>query len=124
MGKEKLSLSAIHLVHDGRIEAAFDMELLKVAQDIEDRGADGIARRVTLDVVITPKVHAGSVEEVETEFIVKTTMPPRRSRPYSMVPQGGRQFIFNPESREDARQGTLDEAASARHSEGAEDDGE
>lgn len=122
MGKAKLSLGSLHLVHDGRIEAAFDLEVERIAKDIEDRGADGIARRVTLDVVITPEVHGGAVEQVRTEFIVKSTVPPRRSRPYEMTPHGGNKFLFNPESAEDPRQSTLDEVSTGKHSEGAEHD--
>lgn len=112
MAKEKLNLASVHLVANGRIEAAFDTEVEAIVRDIEDRGADGLPRKVTLEVLITPQVHGGMVEEVMTEFIVKSSVPARRSKPYSMVPQGGRALLFNPESREDANQGTLDEAAS------------
>lgn len=106
--KQKLTLASIKDLDNGRLSEAFRQELGHVVKDCYDRPNDGTARKVALTFSVTPKGEGGEAVEVELE--IKSTVPPRRSRPFEMAvhPREG-DLIFNSDSPDDIRQGTLDE---------------
>lgn len=112
MARQVLKLSTLTGLDLGKVDAAFQMELQKVIKDIMDRPGDESARTVSLDLMIKPE-HAvsGVCETAEVEFKVEAKVPAKRSRVFSMRvnPSGGGVLTFNPESPDDAEQGTLDE---------------
>lgn len=113
MGKEKFGAEAISRMDDGRVRAAIDRAIQECASDIDDRGEDGAKRSVTIKIEFKPVLFEGKLDSVETEMTVDSSIPVRRSRPYSMSTRmhGGKiGFLYNEDSADNIKQGTLDEA--------------
>lgn len=110
MARQVLKLSTLTGLDLGKVDAAFQIELHKVVKDCMDRPGDESKRSVTLTLEIAPEMaSAGVCETVAAEFQVTSKMPSRKSRVYSMRPHVNGSLLFNPESADDANQGTLDE---------------
>lgn len=112
MAKLQLSLANIGQIDLGKIQAAFDVEVRRCLGDCEDRPADRTPRVVSLNLSITPVGDGAACELAEAEFTMTSKVPPRRSKPYQVSIRKtarGVVGVFNDESPEDARQGTLDE---------------
>ena len=107
-----LTLDTLKEIDSGRISAAFNAELRRIAQDLIDRPADPTARTVVLTVTVKPNGDSGVCETADLEFRVKSSVPQRRSRSYSVAVQGNGSLVMNPVSPQDVRQRTLDEIPS------------
>jgi len=93
----------------GRISEAFMTELRRVALDCDDRPADDKARKVTLELQITPVCDEhGCLDTVRGKFHVKSTVPQRRSRSYDFAYRAGGQLVFNDMSDDNFRQQTFE----------------
>ena len=112
MGKVKLGLENLQLLDNQKIAAAFNHELRHVVKDCIDRPGDDRARAVSLDMTVTPECdrESGVCDTVSVEFTVKSAVPNRRSRKFQMAVDAKGVIVVNPESPENVRQGTLDEA--------------
>jgi hypothetical protein len=112
--KTKLTLGSIKDLDNGRLNEAFRQELAHVVRDCNDRSNDQTARKVSLVFSVTPKDDAGEAVDVELE--IKSTVPPRRSRPFEMAVDmrgGAGDLIFNDASPDNVKQRTLDETEPA-----------
>lgn len=107
--KIRLSLATLGQLDLGKIDAAFAAELRHVVKDCIDRPHEESARKVVLELAVTPRASDGVCSVVDGEFTLKSTVPPRRTRPYEMAVHASGQLLVNPESPDDIRQGTLDE---------------
>ncbi len=126
MARRKLSLRSIcdlGRIRDdrpGKIELAFDRELAAAFNDCMNRPEDGKSRKIELVVEIRPcDVERGAADSIEVDFRVKSSIPERRSvgnRMQVIDVEGELQAVFNDESPDNPRQGTLDEVAGASHS--------
>lgn len=113
MPKVILSTDTLDQLDNGKISAAFRKELQRVAQDLMDRPGDKSVREVHMTMRIAPVANdAGVCEEANVEIEIKSKVPPRRSRVYSMgvTPAAKGQIMFNPASDENINQKSLDEA--------------
>ncbi len=111
MGKVKLKLSSLEELDMGKVEKMFEGHVHRVLTDIEDRPGDTTVRKINLEITAIPADAEG--DTVDMEFSVKSSVPIHRSRKYNMRMQhvgGKRSVVFNPESADDVKQGTLDEA--------------
>lgn len=109
--KVRLSLESLRELDMGRISAAWDHELRHVVRDMHDRPTDASPREISLRFTLTPEDDGGVLAAVNGEFEVKSKVPPRRSRRYQLQAHASGVLLVNPESPDDVRQGTLDEAA-------------
>lgn len=107
--KIRLSLATLGQLDLGKVDAAFANELRHVVKDCIDRPHEGQARKVVIELAVTPRPSDGVCSVVDGEFTLKSTVPPRRTRPYEMAVHASGALMVNPESPEDVRQGTLDE---------------
>jgi len=111
MARAEFSLAELVNLDLGKAHAAFQAELGKVIQDLQDRPFDDGKRTVTLKLELMPEelIH-GQLETVKTTILIDSKVPTKQTRAYSMrVTQQGR-LTFNPESPDDPNQKTLDEA--------------
>lgn len=116
MARQVLKLSTLTGLDLGKVDAAFQIELQKCIKDLMDRPGDEAKRSVVLQLDMIPE-HAvsGVCETAQVEFTVAAKVPVKRSRVFSMKvnASGGGALLFNPESPDDASQGTLDEVDKA-----------
>lgn len=113
MAATKLTAESLGIVGSGVLQDLLNHAIERVAADVEDRGSDEKSRSITLEIEFAPRVNMGKVYAVGVDFQVKTKMPAHRTNQYIMEVQlsrSGAQFVFNPESADDPRQRTLDEA--------------
>lgn len=76
-----------------------------------ERPGVGAKRSITLKIDFTPEAGAeGVVESVDMEYVIKTSVPDRISRPITMMPTPTGDLIYNDVSPDQPRQSTLDEA--------------
>lgn len=109
--KLELSLKNLSDLDMGKVDAAFRREVGRVLADIADRPEDSTARTVQLQLALTPVGKDGDI--AAGEFTLMSKVPPRRTRPYEFgirQMKGQHTAVFNSESLDDVRQGTLDEA--------------
>lgn len=109
--KQKFTLASLSDLDMGKVSAAVQGELSAVVRDLVDRPGDQAKRSVILQIDLTPeKNDLGVCETALVDFKISSRVPPRQSRAYSMGvhPSGG--LIFNPESPDNVRQASLDEA--------------
>lgn len=108
--KKRFALETIKDLDGGKISAAFEAELKRVVDDLADRPGDKSVRRIQLEVAFTPDAsESGVCDGSRVEFKVKTSVPHRRSREFSMQVNAAGALIFNTEAPDNAPQGTLDE---------------
>ena len=103
-------LAAVAELNGGAVDLIFKRALLQCVNDATDRPADSSARKITLQLSVTPVAGSeGLLEEVKVGVEVKHSLPKQHTRPISMmpdVPNGA--LMFNDLAPENVRQGTLD----------------
>lgn len=101
-----LTLTSIGDIDRGRVALAFNHALRMATLDVQDRPADKAKRKVQLTVELTPELDkdSGVLDTIGTEFVIKTTVPVRRSASYPMLPTNDGKQIFRPASPFDPRQ--------------------
>ncbi len=108
--KRDLNLSSLATIDEGRLAAAFDMELAKVVEDMNERPGDKTPRIIKLTLRMAPVAPGGTIEDVRVEFDIAATVPKKRTKTYSMEVHGTQRVVFSEFSPDNPRQGTLDEA--------------
>lgn len=109
MSLKQFTFASLGDLDNGRVAAALNEELRKVAEDISDRPANKTARKVTMEMSFSPSGDAGTVEAVAVDVKCKSSVPSQQTRTYTMKMHGGNRLMFNPEAPENPRQHTIDE---------------
>lgn len=111
MPMQQLSLATLKDLDDGRVAVAFLHELTRIVQDCEDRPGDKKSRKVLLQGEVTPIMFEdGTLDSVKVEFQIKSSVPTRKSKTYTMAVrkgQRGAMLVFSSENPEDHRQKSL-----------------
>jgi hypothetical protein len=93
----------------GRIHEAFMAELRRVAIDCEDRPGDDHARKVSIELQVTPVCdEQGKLDSLSGKFHVTSTVPKRRSKSYSFGFRQGGRMVFNDLSDDNIHQKTIE----------------
>lgn len=108
----ELNLDNLKELDGGRLRAAFDAELKKVLEDLQDRPGMKQPRKVTMTLDIKPEVdEQGELYNVVVQFHVTHKIPSRRTQQYSMQVRSssmGPMACFNELSLDNPNQGTLE----------------
>lgn len=105
-----LGLDTLNILDNGKLVKAFGIEMKRLVQDCVDRPGDSTARKLSMEITITPQQEAdGSCERATAEVQMIGKTPPRRSKPYEIMVTPSGQAIINPENHTSVMQGTLDE---------------
>lgn len=109
MAVEKFDLGSLTTIDGGRIREAFEQALKRCRDDCHDRPGVAKARKITLSATLAPVCAPdGSMDSCDVQFEIDDSLPKRVSPTYNMkAARGG--LLFNELSREDIRQGTLDD---------------
>ena len=103
-----LSLDTIRQLDNGRVFEAFSQALSRAVRDCEDRPGEDKARKVVLQIELTPVVQEEHVPTTVALLCqVKDTVPTRKSRPYSCGIRAGGVVAFSTESPTQFNQMTL-----------------
>lgn len=95
---------------DPKLQAAFSTHLRRAVQDCLDRPAEKKARRVLLEVEVTPILDDdGGCSRVNADFKFRDKLPDRRSRTYEMIAQRDGRLILNEFSPTAPDQLTIDD---------------
>ena len=106
---KKIDLSALGQFDGGCIAAALDREVAYAVADCRDRPAEDKVRKVLLQIELIPQPDpsTGDVDAVEMKFQVKSTIPTRKSRKYSVGVKPNNTLYYNSDSPDNVNQGTL-----------------
>lgn len=74
MARQILDWRSIGLLADGLFGRQIDQELLRVYSDVDDRGQDGLPRKVTIELTFHPE--AKGVTNIDPKVAAK--LPPQR----------------------------------------------
>lgn len=110
MARMLLSLETLKDFDFGKSAVMFQQALKACVNDIRDRPGEKKARKVQLEVQITPVIlQDGDVVDVEVEFMAKTVVPAwhTAARPLGVTRQGD--LFFSADSPDSPHQRTLDE---------------
>lgn len=105
----KLSLETVGKLDQGGA-LAFEKLLSRAAADCIDRPADNTARKVTLEFELEPVLDDDmTCTEVKCRIQATAKLPSYKTKVRSLGvrPGGGGMFVFNEDSPDNVRQGTL-----------------
>jgi hypothetical protein len=106
MSMEFLSLKSLHHVDDGALAIAFDQEIRRLYNDIQDRDGVKDARSLTLTIKLKPKTsQKGEIVEVAAGFSIAATLP-KKATEVNMLPSA-EGLKFRPTNSENPNQPTL-----------------
>lgn len=122
--KKTLVLANIQDIDRGRVALAFNQALQIATQDCINRPGDKGARKIQLTVELKPQLdkETSALDTISTEFVIKTTVPVRRSAAYPMLPLNDGKMVFQPGSPFDPRQSTFNFAGSEHQPAESDDD--
>lgn len=107
---EKLELKSLAALDDGRVREAFEQALRRCILDCKDRPAVLDPRSVALVATMVPIISddGQQLESCNVQFEIHDKIPKRKTKVYNMREKGSN-LLFNELSKDDVRQGTLDE---------------
>lgn len=104
----QLSLENLPALDLGKVNEAFRAQLARVVQDCMDRPGEQKARKVTLEVTVTPVLQSdGDCTEAKVQMQVVASTPKLRTREYSMGIRRGGGLVFNEDDPEDITSPTM-----------------
>ena len=109
MAKMELTMDSLKELSGGVVPAAFNKAVRQAAEDCINRPGDESARKVVLEMSLTPREADGVCDAVETEFSIDVRVPKRRTRRYELGVDAKGRVLVNPESPGSIHQNTLDE---------------
>lgn len=103
-----LSLDNLKRLDLGTASKQFQMALDEVIADLVSRPMDETKREVTLTLSLVPQAdHNRQLVAVMATFMVKSKRPGWRTMDYQLAVSAAGDLMFNPDSPDDVRQGTL-----------------
>jgi hypothetical protein len=116
------SLEALQHLDGGKAAIAFRRAVDDCVRDCQDRPLDDKARKVTLELSITPVAeedpefdNSYRASSVEGQFKIATTLPKRQTKPYSFgIDAKGRMF-FSRTSPDNVQQSTFEDLDDSGH---------
>lgn len=113
--QQMLSMKSLSEIDNGRLREAFDQALRRAHADCKDRPSVKGARKISLQLSISPvvDVDTGDLDSCDVGFKIKEAVPERGTRAYNMV-SDSEGLVFNDLARTNARQQTLDDAPAPR----------
>lgn len=104
MNQQRLDLKNLNELDSGVVNAAFDHEFQHIVRDCLDRPADKRKRKVTIEfevIPVQPTEGRPDCEEIDVTAIVKSSVPKRQSKTYTMRPKHDGSVVFHPDIPED-----------------------
>lgn len=99
MALKYFDLAELSNIDGGRVAVAFAQALQRAVADCEDRPGEEKARKVMLQMELSPVVdEEGNCEGVNTAFQIKDNVPTRKSRVYNFGLKSGGRLFYSDES--------------------------
>lgn len=93
---------------NGRIGAALNIALKRIAEDLDDRPGDNRERKVTLEITAKPECAPdGLIEGAKVQVQVKDAIPTRKSRVYDVGVRKGGMMVYQEMSPDNHLQSPL-----------------
>lgn len=109
MNLEVFRLDTMAALDNGKAVATFAQHLQRAALDCYDRPGDGTARKVTLEVSLTPVLEEDrDCTEVSMQMRVASVLPKHQTKVYSLGLRQGGKLVFNPDSPSNINQSTFE----------------
>lgn len=108
MAVRTLSYKTLGELDGGIIAIAMDSELERVIADCRDREGENKPRKITLELLISPLTdQCGHADDVETQFVIKSVVPSRRTKAYRMGMKRDNSVYYQEDSLDAPDQSTL-----------------
>lgn len=108
MSLHLLSLESLNDLDGGKAAEAFKLHLRRAAMDCVDRPGDPKARKVTLEVELTPDPEPdGTCDRVHFQIRASSAVPKHQTRLYSAGLRANGALVFNEDSPGNVQQSTL-----------------
>lgn len=109
MAVQEFKLGALVDIDGGRINEALNQAIKRAAMDCEDRPADDRARKVNLQIELTPMMDDhGMCDSVKMAMQIKETIPTRKSRVYDLGLRRGGMLVYQPDALDNHAQDTFE----------------
>lgn len=82
-----LSLAQLADFDDGLLQAAFDAELKKVTDDLNDRPNDDRPRTISIQFTLKPIARMGELDFVQISAVTNSKQPPQEGRTCTLSPK-------------------------------------
>lgn len=106
MPLETFNTAFLPHIDGGRVRVGLDEAIKRAYSDCENRPGLKKARKVFLEITITPEIEGEFLDSCTVEFDIKERIPARSSKSYNMRAGNGG-LLFNELSPEDVDQGTI-----------------
>jgi hypothetical protein len=106
----QLDLKSLHEIDEGRVGIGFMKELQRAVLDCIDRPKDKGKRKVAIVAEIVPVLGEGQIIEcdgAEVAFKIKSTVPERKSKTYTLRVNKQGHMAFSSTNPEDPNQSTI-----------------
>lgn len=108
MTRKEFTLESIRDLDFGKIQTAFNAELERTTKDCLDRPSDDRPRKVSIVFSLSPELPTdGDCDSVSVECEIHSSVPKRRTKVYTMVPNVLGKLFFNPDLPDDPEQDSL-----------------
>lgn len=87
MAVKKLQLSNLSDYDDGLLAAAFDQNLKRIIEDLNDRPTDDRVRKLYLEIHFEPEADRGDLDRVKINYKCKSTLPTHEGRENLTTPK-------------------------------------
>jgi hypothetical protein len=104
----QFTLASLQDLDGGKAVKAFEQHVRRAAIDCMDRPADATARKVVLELELTPVMdQAGECTEVNARFKAASAVPKHQTKLYSLGLRRNGVLVFNPDSPDHIDQTTF-----------------
>lgn len=108
MGIMQFQLLNLKDLDGGKAVVAFEQHVRRAANDCLDRPGDATARKVTLEILLTPVCdQGGECSEVHAQIKASSAVPKHQTKVYSLGLRKNGVLVFNPDSVDHVDQATL-----------------
>jgi len=105
MPLKQFRLDTLKDLDDGRVHAAVNAALKMLALDCQDRPGNTAARKMSLEIRITPVVgQDGDCEDFDVMPFIKTSLPAMGGKAYRMAGNRAGMLLFSANNPEDHNQ--------------------
>lgn len=105
---QKFTLDTLKDLDGGKAALAFEQHVRRAANDCLDRPGDQTARKITLEIKLSPVLNADlTCDEVKAQIEASSAVPKHRTKEYSFGIRANGMLVFSQDSPDNVNQTTM-----------------